>query len=488
MEVQWFVSEVVSLAIEVRTKFQKKLFTNHKLLYTYLYAILDIETTGGQFNEEGITEIAIYKFDGHEILDQFISLVNPEKPIQPFVVKLTGINNAMLRSAPKFYEIAKRIIEMTEDCIIVAHNASFDYRILRTEFNRLGYDYIKPTLCTVELSQKLISGQLSYSLGKLVRALGIPVTDRHRASGDAMATVKLFKMLLEKDVKKEILISLIKAEIKKGLSPKLLDIVESLPSKTGIYYVHNEKGDLIYIGKSRNIKKRVNQQFTGSTGKSKKIQREVFAVTYEETGNELIALLKESEEIKINKPIYNQSQRKSIFQWALYPEKDEKGYLTLKVLKADGRKKEITSFTSIQEGKNSLFKITEKYTLCQKLNDLYETQNGCFQYKIKQCKGACLGEEAPSFYNERVKEFIQEMKFDNDNMVIIDRGRTIDERSAVLIENGVYKGYCFFDLNYQVNNIEILKNIIIPMQNNRDTRTIIQSHLRKNKVFKIVRF
>ena len=195
-----------------------------------MYAILDIETTGGQFNEEGITEIAIYKFDGHEILDQFISLVNPEKPIQPFVVKLTGINNAMLRSAPKFYEIAKRIIEITQDCIVVAHNASFDYRILRTEFSRLGYDYIKPTLCTVELSQKLIPGQLSYSLGKLVRALGIPVTDRHRASGDALATVKLFKMLLEKDVKKEILISLIKAEIKKGLSPKLLDIVESLPS------------------------------------------------------------------------------------------------------------------------------------------------------------------------------------------------------------------------------------------------------------------
>jgi DNA polymerase-3 subunit epsilon len=180
-----------------------------------LYAILDIETTGGQFNEEGITEIAIYKFDGHEVIDQFISLVNPEKPIQPFVVKLTGINNAMLRSAPKFYEIAKRIIEITQDCILVAHNTSFDYRILRTEFNRLGYDYVKPTLCTVELSQKLIPGQASYSLGKLVRSLGIPVTDRHRASGDAMATVKLFKMILAKDVEKESLIGSIKAEIKK---------------------------------------------------------------------------------------------------------------------------------------------------------------------------------------------------------------------------------------------------------------------------------
>jgi DNA polymerase-3 subunit epsilon len=124
-----------------------------------LYAILDIETTGGQYNEEGITEIAIYKFDGHEVVDQFISLVNPEKPIQPFVVKLTGINNAMLRSAPKFYEVAKRIIEMTEDCVIVAHNASFDYRILQTEFRRLGFRFHKQTLCTVELSKKLLPGQ-----------------------------------------------------------------------------------------------------------------------------------------------------------------------------------------------------------------------------------------------------------------------------------------------------------------------------------------
>lgn len=404
------------------------------------------------------------------------------------MVKLTGINNAMLRSAPKFYEVAKRIIEITQDCIVVAHNSSFDYRILRTEFSRLGYDYIRPTLCTVELSQKLIPGQPSYSLGKLVRSLGIPVADRHRASGDAMATVKLFKMLLAKDVAKEILISSIKAEIKKGLTPKLLDIVESMPTKTGIYYIHNEKGDLIYIGKSKNIKKRINQHFTGTSGKSKKIQREVFAVTYEETGSELIALLKESEEIKINKPIYNRSQRKTIFQYALYVEKDENGYLALKVQKADGRKKEITSFTSIQEGKNMLFKITAEHQLCQKINGLYETKNGCFQLKIKECNGACLGKENPEDYNQRVEEFIQEMKFENNNMVIIDRGRSIEERSAVLIENGIYKGYCFFDLNYQVSNIEILKNIIIPMQNNRDTKTIIQGYLRRNKVMRILKF
>ncbi|MFN7100721.1 MAG: exonuclease domain-containing protein, partial [Flavobacterium sp.] len=214
-----------------------------------MYAILDIETTGGQFNEEGITEIAIYKFDGHEIVDQFISLVNPEIPIQPFVVKLTGINNAMLTSAPKFFEVAKRIIEITEGCVIVAHNASFDYRILRTEFRRLGYDFEAKTLCTVALSQKLLPEQPSHSLGKLVRALGIPMADRHRASGDALATVKLFKILLEKDLEKEIVKDFIKLEVQKGIAPKLLDIVSGLPNKTGVYYIYNEKGTLIYIGK-----------------------------------------------------------------------------------------------------------------------------------------------------------------------------------------------------------------------------------------------
>lgn len=453
-----------------------------------MYAILDIETTGGQFNEEGITEIAIYKFDGHEIVDQFISLVNPEIPIQPFVVKLTGINNSMLQGAPKFFEVAKRIIEMTNDCIVVAHNASFDYRILRTEFRRLGYDFQARTICTVELSKKLLPEQPSHSLGKLVRALGIPMADRHRASGDALATVKLFKILLEKDLEKEIVKDFIKLEIEKGITAKLLDIVASLPAKTGIYYIHNEKGKLIYIGKSRNIKKRINQHFTGTTTKCKKIQDEVFTVTYDETGSELIALLKESEEIKINKPIYNRAQRKSIFQLALYSEKDDKGYLNLKLQKADGRKKEITSFTSIQEGKNALFRITSHYQLCQKLTGLYVTKSNCFQYTIKECDGACIGAVSAEEYNARVQSFIEKNSFENQNMLLIDKGRTISERSVVMIENGIYKGYAFYDLNYQINNIEILRNIIIPMQNNRDTKNIIQGHVRRNKTLKIIKF
>ncbi|MGB0376699.1 MAG: PolC-type DNA polymerase III, partial [Flavobacteriaceae bacterium] len=148
-----------------------------------MYAVLDIETTGGKFDEEGITEIAIYRYDGTQVVDQFSSLVNPERPIQPFVSKLTGIHSKMLQNAPRFFEVAKRIIEITTDCIIVAHNTEFDYRILRTEFKRLGYTFERKSLCTVKLSHELIPDAESYKLGKLVRSLGIPISDRHRAQG-----------------------------------------------------------------------------------------------------------------------------------------------------------------------------------------------------------------------------------------------------------------------------------------------------------------
>jgi DNA polymerase-3 subunit epsilon len=453
-----------------------------------LYAILDIETTGGQFNEEGITEIAIYRFDGHEIVDQFISLVNPEIPIQPFVVKLTGINSAMLRLAPKFHEIAKRIIEITSDCIIVAHNASFDYRVIRMEFKRLGYDFHSQTLDTVELAQRLIPDMPSYSLGKLSRSLGIPVADRHRASGDALATVQLFKMLLDKDLEKEIVKTFIRTEIEKGLEPRLLDIVDKLPSRTGIYYIHREDGTIIYIGKSRNIKKRVNQHFTGSSTKCKRIQLEVYDVTFEETGSELIALLKESEEVKINRPKYNRSQSKMQLQWGLYSEIDKNGYHNLKLEKFDRKKKELTAFNSIIEAKSTLHQLTEKYNLCPKLTGLDDSKSNCHAYIIKNCDGACIGEISAAAYNERVAAFIEEYTLNNKNIMIVDRGRTVSERSAILIEDGVYKGYAFYNLNYQIHNSAVLHKILIPMQQNRDTTAIIRSHMRKNSAIKIVKF
>lgn len=451
-----------------------------------MYAILDIETTGGKYNEEGITEIAIHKYDGHQVVDTFISLLNPERSIQPFVVNLTGISNQMLRNAPKFYEVAKRIIEITSDCILVAHNAKFDYRILRTEFNRLGYGYERQTLCTVELSKKLIPHLESYKLGRLCRSLGIPVTDRHRANGDAIATTKLFKLLVDKDLQKSIISNTIRLEPKYQLDPKLIDIVENLPTSTGVYYMHRSDGEIIYIGKSNNIKKRINQHFTSTSPKAKKIQLQVATVTYETTGSELVALLKESEEIKRNKPIYNRALRRTIFTYALYSFTDDDGYTNLKIDKVDGRKKPITTFTNRQSAKSFMFNAVEKYMLCQKLTGLHRVRKNCFNYTIGACNGACVQKEPTELYNLRAHQLITKNSFENSNLVIIDRGREIDERSAIYIENGVFKGLGFYNLNHQINKIEILQSIITPMDNNRDVQHILKSYLRKNKKLKII--
>jgi DNA polymerase-3 subunit epsilon len=451
------------------------------------YAILDIETTGGKYNEEGITEIAIYRFDGDEIVDQFCSLVNPERPIQPFVVNLTGINNEMLRNAPKFYEVAKRIVEITTDCILVAHNAQFDNRILTTEFDRLGFDFNLETLCTVELAKSLIPDMPSYSLGKLVKSLGIPITDRHRAQGDAKATVALFKMLLLRDSEKEIVKASIKKEPKRQLDTKLLDLIKGAPSETGVYYMYNANGSIIYIGKSKNIKKRLTQHFTNDNRKSKDIQLLVASVSIEKTGSELLALLEENDQIKKHKPKFNRALRTAIFNYQLESFIDEDGYINLKIEKADSRKKAVTTFSNYQSAKSNLARYIETYNLCQQLSGFDKGTSPCFNYGIKECEGACIMQEAPEEYNARVQQFLDKYSYSNQDMLIIDRGRSIEERSVISIENGVFKGYGYYNLNHQINNPEILKSIIKPMKNNRDSQHIIQSYLRKNKVHKIVK-
>ncbi|MBV1924830.1 MAG: exonuclease, partial [Flavobacteriaceae bacterium] len=184
--------------------------------------------------------------------------------------------------------------------------------------------------------------------------------------------------------------------------------------------------------------------------------------------------------------IYNRALRKTLYNYQLSSFKDENGYINLKIEKADGRKKSITTFTNSQQAKASLFKITEEYQLCQKLTGLYESKNNCFLYSIKECRGACIQDETPASYNERVNKFINKYSYENQNMLVIDHGRSIEERSVILIENGQYKGFGFYNLNYQINNAEVLKSIIHPMQNNRDARHIIQNYLRKNKVLKKV--
>ena len=359
-----------------------------------MYAVIDIETTGGRYNEEGITEIAIYKFDGENVVDTFISLVNPEKEIQPFVVNLTGINNKMLRNAPKFHEIAKRIVEITRDCVLVAHNTSFDYRILKTEFRRLGYDFDVPTLCTIELSKRLIPDLESYSLGKLCRKLGIPVSDRHRATGDAIATSKLLQLLLLKDKDKQIVKKSIKRGNHRDLSKRFLDMLDGIPLDTGVFYFHKYNGDIIYIGKGNNIQKEINRIFLMSSNRIRAMLKEMKSVTYDLTGSELITQIKYHEDLYIQQPKYNP------------PEQNR------------------------SESKD----------------------------------------------------------YSNANMILIDKGRHISEKSVVLIENNEYKGYGYTDLGYQINNLEVLQNIVSAPKKLQNQDIIINKYLRNNKIEKFIRF
>ena len=394
----------------------------------------------------------------------------------------------MLRNAPKFHEVAKRILEITEDTIFVAHNTSFDYRILKTEYNRLGYNFRRNTLCTLDLSKKLILDMNSYSLGKLTKQLGIPLTQRHRASGDALATVKLFKLLLDKDLDKNIIINNIKNTSKSNLPKNLTEILDDLPFSTGIYYMYDKNSEIIYIGKSKNIKKRVNQHFTGKDRKSQKLQINTTSVSYDETGSELIALLKESNQVKLHKPIFNRKLRKTIYPYGLFKSIDKNNYINLSISKISSGKDPLTTFKNMNNALSFLNKIINKNDLCQKLCGVYKSNNNCFRYSINECYGACINIEKPDQYNERIDKAIKYLSFENKNFAIIDKGRNIDESSFVLVENGLFIGLGYFNLNFQINNIKVLKKIIISMEHNKDNQQIILSFLRKAKGIKILNY
>jgi len=394
----------------------------------------------------------------------------------------------MLRNAPKFHEVAKRILEITEETIFVAHNTSFDYRILKTEYDRLGYNFKRNTLCTLELSKKLIPDMDSYSLGKLTRQLGIPITQRHRASGDALATVKLFKLLLDKDLDKNIIIENIKNTSKSNLPKNLNEILDELPNSTGVYYMHNKTSDIIYIGKSKNIKKRINQHFTGKDNKSNKLQLNTISVSYDETGSELIALLKENNQIKLHKPIYNRRLRKTVYPYGIYKHYDENNYINLKISKIDLTKKPLTTFKNIDNAIAFLNKLINENNLCQKLCGIYKSKDSCFRYTIKECSGACINLEKHEKYNERLTKAIGYLNFENQNFAILDKGRNIGENSFVLVENGLFIGLGYFNLNFQVDNIDVLKKILIKMDDNKDNQQIIQRFLKKSRGIKILHY
>jgi DNA polymerase-3 subunit epsilon len=455
-----------------------------------MYTIIDIETTGSNFKNGKITEIAIYLHDGKEVVGEFVSLINPEQSIPSYISQLTGITNEMVKDAPKFYEVARQIVEITEGNIFVAHNAGFDYGFLKAEFESLGFEFKRETLCTVKLSRKYLPGYKSYSLGNICANLDISNNARHRAAGDALATVTLFELLLKKNNGLVLPIDENKYFSAEGLHPKLdVENIKRLPKEVGVYYFYNENNDLIYIGKSNNIRQRVlthlGQQ---KTQKAIKMKGEIANVDYVLTGSELVALLKESAEIKKEKPLYNRAQRKSRFSFGLFNFIDRKGYIRFNILKNDGRVTPLTSFESLKEGKEFLFNKIEEFELCQKLCGLSDSVSSCFQYQIKICKGACVGAESAEEYNKRAHNLINNLSFKTDNFVISDKGRNIDEDSVIVVKNGMYLGYGWISKEEGFISLDELIDSLTLNDDNRDARLIIKRQLKENKKLKITMF
>jgi len=394
-----------------------------------LYAIIDLECSGSKFQKEAITEIAIYLFDGKEVVDQFISLINPEQPIDIFVQKLTGITDKMVKTAPKFHEVAKRIIEITDKAILVGHNVPYDYKTLKSAFDSLGFDFQINTIDTLPISHKLLPDQESYSLGKLCKSLGIPLIDRHRASGDALATVSLFKLLLEKDSTKEIIKNAI---INEGKIKSVKDfdlMIKKIPHKVGVFYFFDLEGKIIYIGKSKNINTKIQKLLTDKFNDYLLIQQHTVQIEFELTGTEMISILKENHEINKNNPNFN--------------------------LNKNQKQKKFGLFVKNQHTED------EQYFL-SKIN--IQTEIPFIKYKTPlEAKSALRFMEKFLTNDEFKKKY--SLDFKND-FLLIDKGRIKSEKSFIAIKNGEIIGYGFYQVYKQIEDWVNIKALMTPINNN----------------------
>ncbi len=449
-----------------------------------MYAIVDIETTGGTAATSKIIEIAIILHNGKEIVNRFSTLVNPQCRVPYYISQITGINDEMLRDAPVFYEVAKQIIELTQDATFVAHNVGFDYSFVKAAYKDLGYDYHRKTLCTVRLSKSTFKGLPSYSLGKLCDRLNIQIKDRHRALGDAEATAILFEKILTLNGTVSHQSTLLLDTPKRNIPPLLNEsILDKIPSAiTGVYYFYNQTGDVIYVGKSNDIKKRILQHFaTKSGGKALRMLHEIADISYENTGSELVALLFESDEIKKLKPFYNRSQKRggTTSFYGIYESVDENNYINLKIERYKNDSESLLVFDNLIAAKSTLNKAVDRYQLCLSKCDLHAFTGYCFNYQIKKCKGACAENEDAEKYNQRATIAIESFNFQNKSFYLIGEGRSKTEKSVVCISKGKYIGFGYLDEMNNRNNLEDMALCIKKYNHNRDIQKILSAFMEK---------
>ncbi|OAD91654.1 DNA polymerase III subunit epsilon [Aequorivita soesokkakensis] len=459
-------------------------------MHSQLFAIIDVETTGGGISGNRITEICIALLKDGEVIDKYTTLVNPERDIPFHITTLTGIDNEMVANAPRFFEIAEKIEEFTKDAIFVAHNVSFDYNVIRGEFRLLGQHYNRKKLCTVRLSRKLIPGHLSYSLGRLCNTINIPHLNRHRAEGDVDATVILFQRLLSLDEDFSTINSFLNPRSKQATLPPHIptEQINELPEEAGIYLFKNQKHQVIYAGKAKNIKKRVLSHFYDKKTKEYQLGQETHFIDYELTGNELLALLVESEHIRKHYPKFNRAQKWPATTYQIISYVNQRGIIQLALGKTKVLHDSVGTFYNKTEAIEKLEEICETFKLCPRFCTLQSTSEKCSHYRIKNCEGICEETETVAAYNLKVQAAIQSLKENKLSFAIQGKGRTQGEIAFVLVAEGQYKGFGFFDRSEAICNIEDYEPFLKLQQASYHTHAIIRSHLKKHGERNVVYF
>lgn len=332
-----------------------------------VYAVVDLETTGGFARDHGITEIGIVRIEDGHITERFSSLINPHQFIPAEISNLTGISNEMVAGAPDFSLLAERIEALTSGAVFVAHHVEFDYSFLQAAFKSIGGNFDRPLLCTVRYARAMLPGLKRYSLKRLTEFLGIENSNPHRALPDAEAAAGVLLQLLERDLGGVVLKQLTKRRSAALKRPAHLDpgYQQSLPVTPGVYFLRGSRDLPLYIGKAAVLRQRVPQHFQldWDSGKSQRLLREVRRVETVETGSEELALLLEDHLIRTHWPPLNRAQKHAEVRWGVVHYKDRTGRDRLALNRLQGRSRAVREFYGMASGTAWLYRMVQAYEL-----------------------------------------------------------------------------------------------------------------------------
>lgn len=443
-----------------------------------MYAIVDIETTGGYAAANSITEISVHLHDGNSVTETYETLINPGQPIPYYIQSMTGITDKMVANAPRFEEVAEKIYEILNNKIFIAHNVNFDYSFIKGHLKEAGFELNIKKLCTVRLSRKIFPGLQSYSLGKLCDALGITISDRHRAGGDTAATVKVFELLLQHDKEQHIAKSLQRNSKESILPPNVpKQDFEQLPYTPGVYFFHNEKGKIVYVGKANNIRYRVNSHFSNNSESRQKqnFMQHVHHISYQPCGTELMACILESTEIKKRWPIFNSSQKRWEDVYGIFLFEDQNGYQRLAIDKNRKLLNPVYTFHYLVDGHAIIRKLIKDFNLCPKLCFMQKDPGKCEAINEGYCKGACEHLEPSHLYNERVKKACDALRI-QPSFAIVDKGLNGNDRSCILVLEGKFYGMGYISADLPLTDPETLKDQLTVYKENSFIRNLVNGY------------